>query len=417
MRVVGVSVMDQLDAAEKFVAQKGDAMGYTVAFDGDGKVKERFLDAAGQDGIPCSFVIDRKHRVVWIGHPMAGLDDVVAELAEGTFDLEVARALRDRMQDMDAAYQDQDWAKMAKLADELLKLAPTRAEGWAAKLFAAQQSGAERADLDKMVGDALKTLVGTPAQLRVLVDQVVLGGRLEGDYSELTLTALDHALAKHPDAVQLAIARVRVLDAAGKTAAAGKAAAAVVKALAGQPHELAELAQQLVEAKHPEAVADAALAAVDGALAGDANASPELTMVKFQVLAFGKKDIEAATKIGGEIVKLMQSDVQSLNEFTWNLLTADESKGRFTALARTAAEAMTKCDGWEEAAYMDTVALAWFENGKIDEAIELQKKAIDKGGQDPEYAERLERYQKAKREAADKEARKDADKDKDSGKE
>lgn len=35
----------------------------------------------GVSGIPHAFVIDRKGKVAWQGHPMAGLDDVIAKLA------------------------------------------------------------------------------------------------------------------------------------------------------------------------------------------------------------------------------------------------------------------------------------------------------------------------------------------------
>ena len=68
------------DKVEKFVKEKGDEMGYRVAFDGDREMSKDWMQAAGQNGIPCAFIVDGEGKVAFIGHP-AG-DDFSKKLSE-----------------------------------------------------------------------------------------------------------------------------------------------------------------------------------------------------------------------------------------------------------------------------------------------------------------------------------------------
>jgi hypothetical protein len=49
------------------------------------------MGAFNEGGIPHAFVVDQKGRLVWHGHPMNGLDQVVAKVVDGTFDLTAAK--------------------------------------------------------------------------------------------------------------------------------------------------------------------------------------------------------------------------------------------------------------------------------------------------------------------------------------
>ncbi len=60
----------RLEKVEKFVADKGSGMDYTVAYDGNGTMGKDWLRAAGQGGIPCAFVVDGTGIVTWIGNPL-----------------------------------------------------------------------------------------------------------------------------------------------------------------------------------------------------------------------------------------------------------------------------------------------------------------------------------------------------------
>ena len=64
---------------EPFVKSMGDKMSYRVALDdGDGKMLQTWMEAAGQNGIPTAFLVDKHGRIAWIGHPM-GLQDGTIE--------------------------------------------------------------------------------------------------------------------------------------------------------------------------------------------------------------------------------------------------------------------------------------------------------------------------------------------------
>ncbi len=99
---VGVTTEDErgnsLEAVEKMVGEKGPGMGYTVAWDDAGKTYDAYMKAAGQNGIPCSYVIDGNGKIAYIGHP-ATLDLVLAWLVAGKWDPERSPA------EMGALYQ------------------------------------------------------------------------------------------------------------------------------------------------------------------------------------------------------------------------------------------------------------------------------------------------------------------------
>lgn len=92
--VLGINVWEDkeyspasLGKAKAFVAKRGAALGYTMAFDGAAKVMDRgWMQAAGRTSIPCTFVVDGTGKIAWIGHPTY-LDLVLDEVVRGTWDL------------------------------------------------------------------------------------------------------------------------------------------------------------------------------------------------------------------------------------------------------------------------------------------------------------------------------------------
>lgn len=152
---IGVSVWEQdQKGVRPFVQQMGDKMAYTVALDNvpagargdDGKMAKAWMQAAGQEGIPTAFLIDRDGKIAWIGHPME-LDQPLAKLAAGTWDVSAART-----QFQKAQVQDR---KMKDLRQKLIK---------------AQQSGDPNqvlAVLDQAISDdpAMEATLGVPKYL------------------------------------------------------------------------------------------------------------------------------------------------------------------------------------------------------------------------------------------------------------
>jgi thiol-disulfide isomerase/thioredoxin len=92
---IGVTSKDphnDLPAVEAMVKAKGDGMDYTVAWDSDRATSDAYMKAAGQNGIPCSFVVDGNGKIAYIGHPMF-LDLPMEQLAAGTWDTQKGNAV------------------------------------------------------------------------------------------------------------------------------------------------------------------------------------------------------------------------------------------------------------------------------------------------------------------------------------
>ena len=68
-----------------------DVIQYRLALDAGDWTNTNYMRAAGQNGIPCAFIVGREGIVEWIGHP-ARIDEPLAKVVEGTWDREEAVA-------------------------------------------------------------------------------------------------------------------------------------------------------------------------------------------------------------------------------------------------------------------------------------------------------------------------------------
>lgn len=104
--VVFVGVSDEeTPTVKKFVHQMGDKMDYAVAIDDGGKTTAGYMGAFGISGIPHAFVVDKQGRIVWVGHPMDQLEETLAELVAGKFDLERNKKRDVAKQKLEGYYQ------------------------------------------------------------------------------------------------------------------------------------------------------------------------------------------------------------------------------------------------------------------------------------------------------------------------
>lgn len=86
--IIGLTSEDpnnSLSKVEEMVTGKGDGIAYTIAWDKGQETKDAFFRAAGQNGIPCSFLVDDKGTIAWIGHPMF-LDVPIELMVAGKWD-------------------------------------------------------------------------------------------------------------------------------------------------------------------------------------------------------------------------------------------------------------------------------------------------------------------------------------------
>jgi thiol-disulfide isomerase/thioredoxin len=103
---LGVSVWEQKpEGVKPFVEEMGDKMDYRVALDavaagakgGDGAMAKTWMQAAGEQGIPAAFIVNKDGVIAWIGHPMQ-MDKPLDEVVAGKWDVQVARAERTKEQ-------------------------------------------------------------------------------------------------------------------------------------------------------------------------------------------------------------------------------------------------------------------------------------------------------------------------------
>ncbi len=115
----GVSVWengaDQIGQVKKFVTEMGNNMNYNVAFDGESKyMANNWMIAAKQDGIPASFIV-KDGVVLWIGHPMDGLDETLGKVLGGKYDAGSARKAAKAEADLKAKQRQQQMAMQGKI--------------------------------------------------------------------------------------------------------------------------------------------------------------------------------------------------------------------------------------------------------------------------------------------------------------
>jgi thiol-disulfide isomerase/thioredoxin len=76
--VVVVGISDEpAPTVKPFVKKMAEQMDYLVACDDNRQTFARYMEAYGHDGIPTAFIVDKKGKVVWDGHPMGGLDKAI----------------------------------------------------------------------------------------------------------------------------------------------------------------------------------------------------------------------------------------------------------------------------------------------------------------------------------------------------
>jgi len=84
---IGYTAKDPNNSQEKvtaFVKKRGPKLKYTFAYADDHETYDAWMKAAGRNGIPCSFVVDKDTRIAYIGHPMY-LDLVLPKVLDGSW--------------------------------------------------------------------------------------------------------------------------------------------------------------------------------------------------------------------------------------------------------------------------------------------------------------------------------------------
>lgn len=80
-----------LPSVEKYVKGNDANMGYDVVADNNEQhMGNNWLKAAGQNGIPSTFIV-KNNKIIWIGHPNS-LDSILPKMVAGTYDMQAYKA-------------------------------------------------------------------------------------------------------------------------------------------------------------------------------------------------------------------------------------------------------------------------------------------------------------------------------------
>jgi thiol-disulfide isomerase/thioredoxin len=139
--VIGQDCWERDDKlVEPFVKDMGEKMTYRVVMDDKSQEKKgvmaiTWMDAAGRNGIPSAFLVNKQGKIAWIGHPMELKDSFIEEvladkqdLAKATADYEEKRQKEDHKTELTRQLSQgiakKEWAQAESALKELESITP-----------------------------------------------------------------------------------------------------------------------------------------------------------------------------------------------------------------------------------------------------------------------------------------------------
>lgn len=100
----GANPYNNLEKVTEFVKKRGPKLGYTFAYADDRETYDAWMKAAGRNGIPCCFVVDRAGKITYIGHPMY-LDIVLPKVVTGKWGEGDLKSLKETEAEMNGVFK------------------------------------------------------------------------------------------------------------------------------------------------------------------------------------------------------------------------------------------------------------------------------------------------------------------------
>ena len=130
--VVALTTEDEANSSEavtEFVQGDGAKYHFRYAFCDDNKMMTQYMEAAEQQGIPCSFVVGKDGKVAFIGHP-SELDQVLPQVLDGTWSVEKAQQMAAAQQKFNSVITTMETDPVAALAtlEEIAQANPAKAQ-------------------------------------------------------------------------------------------------------------------------------------------------------------------------------------------------------------------------------------------------------------------------------------------------
>lgn len=181
--VVMVGVSDEpVDTVKPFV-DENKKMDYRVVCDDGRKTTEAYMKP--RTGIPHAFVVDKRGRVVWTGHPMYGLERAIEQALAGEFDKAKAVKKQELVDQIFAAFSGRGQGAEQAI-EALIAQDPKDPDSYRLKLMFLDGTG-KSADAAKLRDVMAKTF---PKDVRILNEAASYFATVD----DLALRAPDRAL-------------------------------------------------------------------------------------------------------------------------------------------------------------------------------------------------------------------------------
>ncbi len=256
--VIGMTSKDSngntKESVEKFLEKNKAKFTYRFAYSDDRETDKAYMEAAKQDGIPCSFVVDKAGKVAYIGHPME-LDEVLPKVIAGTWkgqdDIDAIGIANNELEEINKLAEK----KPEEALPKLLEFEKTHASKAKQDMFGVQKMvllmKAKKFDDAKVVGEALlaKSVSKKTAMPGAYTGMILADLELNPDkkHMDLATKSLETALQFDDKNVGLFLAALELQLTLGnkeKAAEFGKKAVA-----AGEDDKAKKQIEKIVESK------------------------------------------------------------------------------------------------------------------------------------------------------------------------
>ena len=276
-------------------------------------------------------------------------------------------------------------------ADAMIKEDKLDHRGYALRYLALFELGKDRKRAYRSAVRATQQLGAKPDQLVPYIQRALYHDPQVNEY-QLALMALIPAMHGAKSDMRLKIAHLRALAGCGNFKVANATYGKLVEQIGDDIDTQFLLVRELALLPKSEPIVPLVLSALDRV----AKARPDDRNVakwRFKVL----HDLAGKPREADAIADQLLDGISSseLNNWVWYLLTRRPDAEHFDALALRGARRMLKMESIEYNEY-DTIALALFRAGYVQEAIDNQRTAIANGGKgDPDYHHRMKLYENA----------------------
>jgi hypothetical protein len=372
------------DAAKALAAQKpGFGVGAALEIEEPGDPAK---DVGFGDRIAVLCKGETTELLTW--PTLDGVADYLEQCADGSFDRSAALANEDLTQQLLQSICD--GGDFVAQVEQCVHACPRSGRARALVVLFHWWCKGDLVKAREAIDEGTKALGGEAVPMTVFADFVLRGDRTDPNIAKNLAVVLAPVAASAPEGPQTQLVYLRALLRAGQDKLAGRLVATLPKRLT-RPWDQLVFAETLMEANTPGVFRDMAQKAIEAAK--DTQGFERLVFAARHKVLQRCGDLEAAEK---SMTEYRSSGFQnsSLNNDAWYMITLPDTLGRFDPFALAQCEEMQRQEGAAlDFGSKDTVALALFVNGKVDEAVALQTEATRASNRDPEYVGRLTRFE------------------------